>query len=403
MDTKAEHKNTVAILTGGGDVPGLNPCIKALVYRAFSEGIRVLGIRRGWAGLLEHNPDDKEAMRISFGSAAPPPIHYCVQELRPEEVRTIDRSGGTYLHTSRTNPSATRLKEAPAFLKGKYRKKDNVKDFTPHVLKNLEHLGVDAIIPIGGDDTLSFAERLHKEGFPVIAIPKTMDNDVFGTDYCIGFSTAITRSVDFIHALRTSTGSHERIAVVELFGRYCGETSLISAYLAGVDRAVISEVPFDPKKLAALILEDKRANPKNYAMITISEGAKMIGGDMQASGEADAYGHKKLGGIGEQTGAILKELTGENILNQRLSYLMRSGVPDSLDLMVAVNFAHMAIDLFLKGTFGRLVALSQGTYTDIPLSTITSGQKRVDIRELYDAEAYRPKVRHVVGKPMFLY
>ncbi|MBW1788218.1 MAG: 6-phosphofructokinase [Deltaproteobacteria bacterium] len=403
MAAKKAQKQTIAILTGGGDVPGLNPCIKALVYRASREGVRVLGVRRGWAGLLEYDPDNKAALKSCFGGAGIPPIHHCIQELLPNDVRTIDRSGGTYLHTSRTNPSATRLQEAPAFLKRKYRKKETVRDFTPQVLTNLAHLGVDAIIPIGGDDTLSFAERLHKEGFPVIAIPKTMDNDVFGTDYCIGFSTAITRSVGFIHALRTSTGSHERIAVIELFGRYCGETSLISAYLAGVDRAVISEVPFDPEKLAKLVLEDKRANPKNYAMITISEGAKMIGGNMQASGQADAYGHLKLGGIGEQTGAILKQLTGEHILNQRLSYLMRSGVPDSLDLMVAVNFAHMAIDLFMKGAFGRLVALNRGIYTDIPLSTIASGQKRVDIHELYDVDAYRPKVRHVGGKPMFLY
>jgi 6-phosphofructokinase 1 len=403
MPKKSTPKATIAILTGGGDVPGLNPCIKTLVYRASMERIRVLGIRRGWAGLLEYDADDPQGSKRYVGDGGQAPARYCVQELRPEDVRTIDRSGGTHLHTSRTNPSATRFKEAPESLKKTFKKKEDTKDFTGHVLKNLETLGVSAIIPIGGDDTLSFAVRLHKEGFPVIGIPKTMDNDVFGTDYCIGFSTAITRSVDFIHALRTSTGSHERIAVIELFGRYCGETSLISAYLAGVDRAIISEVPFDPRKLAELIMQDKRANPKNYAMITISEGAKMVGGDMLLSGQADAYGHRKLGGIGEETGAVLKELTGENILNQRLSYLMRSGVPDSLDLMVAVNYAHMAIDLLLKGTFGRLVALTQGTYTDIPLSTITSGQKRVDIRELYDVDAYRPKVRHVTGKPMFLY
>jgi len=278
-----------------------------------------------------------------------------------------------------------------------------VKDFTSHVLKNLEYLKVDAIIPIGGDDTLSFAERLHREGFPVIAIPKTMDNDVFGTDYCIGFSTAVTRSVNFIHALRTSTGSHERIAVIELFGRYCGETSLVAAYLAGVDRAIIPEVPFDPKRLAELVMKDKKANPQNYAMITISEGAKLTGGAMVLSGESDAYGHRRLGGIGEETGAILKELTGEDVLNQRLSYLMRSGTPDSLDQMAAVNYANTAIDLFLKGVFGRLVALSRGIYTDIPLSTIMTGQKRVDVRELYDIEEYRPKIRHVSGKPMFLY
>ena len=387
----SSKKPTIAVLTGGGDVPGLNACIKTLVYRGASEGLRVLGIRRGWRGLLEYNPEEPDASRDS------------IQELEPPEVRTIDRYGGTYLHTSRTNPSSARKKDVPEYLKGEFKDENERKDFTDLILRSLEHLGVDAIIPIGGDDTLSFAEKLERNGFPVIAIPKTMDNDVFGTDYCIGFSTAVTRGVSFIHALRTCTGSHERIAVIELFGRYCGETSLVSAYLAGVDRAIISEVPFDPKRLAELIMKDKRANPKNYAIVTISEGARMVGGEILVSGEEDPYGHKKLGGIGEVTGQLLKELTGEDVLYQRLSYLMRSGPPDSLDLMVAVNYANMAIDLFLKKTFGRLVALSRGIYTDIPLSTITMGQKRVDVRELYDVEEYRPKVRHVSGKPMFLY
>jgi 6-phosphofructokinase 1 len=389
---KAEGKTpTIAILTGGGDVPGLNPCIKTLVYRAASEGMKVIGIRRGWAGILEYNRDDPQTSQR------------CVQDLTPPDVRTIDRTGGTFLHTSRTNPSAARKKDVPDYLKGIFGEGEEKKDLTSIVLENLSTLGVDAIIPIGGDDTLSFAERLHIEGFPVIAIPKTMDNDVFGTDYCIGFSTAVTRSVSFIHALRTSTGSHERIAVIELFGRYCGETSLISAYLSGVDRAIISEVAFDPERLARLIMEDKRENPKNYAMITMSEGARMVRGEMFLSGDTDAYGHRKLGGIGDETGAILKKLTGEDVLIQKLSYLMRSGIPDSLDLMVAVNFANMAVDLFLRGVFGRLVALNRGVYSDISLSTVTSGQKRVDVRELYDVEEYRPKVRHVSGKPMFLY
>lgn len=394
MGTTSGRTPRIAILTGGGDVPGLNPCIKTLVCRADSEGIEVIGFRRGWAGLLEYNPDAPEDSNENS-------TNYL--ELTPSDVRTIDRTGGTYLHTSRTNPSAAKKKDVPDFLRSQYKDDEEVKDFTPNVLNNLECLGIDAIIPIGGDDTLSFAERLHREGFPIIAIPKTMDNDVFGTDYCIGFSTAITRSVGFIHALRTSTGSHERIAIIELFGRYCGETSLISAYLAGVDRAIISEVPFDPEKLAQLILKDKQSNPRNYAMVTISEGARMIGGEMSLSGQCDGYGHKRLGGIGEEIGAVLKELTGEDVLNQRLSYLMRSGTPDSLDLMVAVNFANIAVDLFQKGVFGRLVALSRGLYTDIPLSTVMAGQKRVDVRELYDEQAYRPKVRHVGGKPMFLY
>ena len=386
----AKKPLTIAILTGGGDVPGLNPCIKALVYRSIEEGLRILGIRRGWAGLFEFNRDDPESLKNN------------IMELEKGTVRTIDRSGGTYLHTSRTNPGKVKYENVPEFLKDQA-KEGELNDFTGHVLNNLKHLGIDVLIPIGGDDTLSYGERLHEEGFPVVAIPKTMDNDVHGTDYCIGFSTAVTRSVNFIHALRTSTGSHERIAVIELFGRYCGETSLISAYLASADRAIISEVPFDPEKLARLIMEDKESNPSNYAMLTISEGARMISGDMVQYGEADAYGHRKLGGIGMMTGEVLKKLTGQNIIFQQLSYLMRSGAPDSLDLMVAVNYANMAIDLVLKKVSGRMVALSQGLYSDVPMSTITSGQKRVDVRELYDVEQYRPKVRHVMGKPMFLY
>jgi 6-phosphofructokinase 1 len=386
----ADRPRTIGILTGGGDVPGLNPCIKALVYGAVEENLSVVGIRRGWSGLLEFNPEDPESRRQN------------IIELDRARVRTIDRSGGTYLHTSRTNPGKVKYENVPDFLK-KEAKEGELNDFTEHVLKNLEHLGIDVLIPIGGDDTLSYGERMHEEGFPVVAIPKTMDNDVYGTDYCIGFSTAVTRSVNFIHSLRTSTGSHERIAVIELFGRNCGETSLISAYLASVDRAIISEVPFDPEKLAGLIMQDKLANPSHYAMMTISEGAKMVSGEIMQYGDADAYGHRKLGGIGMETGEILKKITGQNIIYQQLSYLMRSGAPDSLDLMVAVNYANMAIDLVIKKVSGRMVSLSQGIYTDVPMSNITAGQKRVDVRELYDVEQYRPKVRHVMGKPMFLY
>jgi 6-phosphofructokinase 1 len=386
----------IGILTGGGDVPGLNPCIKAVVYRAVDERHEVIGIRRGWGGLLELNRDDPES------------IAKHTQKLDKNVVRTIDRTGGTFLHTSRTNPSKVKAKDVPDFLLDPEHpdaeaKDDRLRDFTPHVLKNLEFLGIDRLIPIGGDDTLSYGERLHSEGFPVIAIPKTMDNDVYGTDYCIGFSTAVTRSVQFIHQLRTSTGSHERIAVVELFGRNSGETSLISSYLAGVDRSIISEVPFDPERLAELILRDKRANPSNYAIVTISEGAHMVGGKIIQYGEQDAYGHQKLGGIGNITGEALKKLTGENIINQQLSYLMRSGAPDALDLMCAVNYANLAMDLITSGASGRMVALRDGTYTHIPMSTVTSGLKRVDVDELYDVKEYRPKVRNVLGKPMFLY
>jgi ATP-dependent phosphofructokinase / diphosphate-dependent phosphofructokinase len=381
----------IGILTGGGDVPGLNPCIKAVVERVIHDGHEVIGLRRGWAALLEFDLADPEA------SAAKHTI-----ELTRDVVRTIDRTGGTFLHTSRTNPQRVRPKEVPRFLADRA-EGEGPFDFTDHSLKVLEQLEIDALIPIGGDDTLSYALRLHEENVPVIAIPKTMDNDVHGTDYCIGFSTAVTRSVEFIHQLRTSTGSHERIAVVELFGRYSGETSLVSAYLASVDRAIISEVPFDPERLAALLMEDKRRNPSNYAMVTVSEGATHTGGEVHLSGEADAYGHRKLGGIGETTGAMIKELTGEDIITQQLGYLMRSGRPDSLDLMVATNYAVMAADLAVEGNKGRMVALREGTYTNVPISRTGEGAKRVDVDALYDVESYRPKVRQVAGKPMFLY
>jgi ATP-dependent phosphofructokinase / diphosphate-dependent phosphofructokinase len=379
----------LGVLTGGGDVPGLNPCIKAFVSRVADAGHEVVGIRRGWAGLLECDPDD------------PASIAENVISLDPAAVRVIDRTGGTVLHTSRTNPANVRASEAPAFLAGRA-EGDGPSDYTEHVLGVIEHLGLDALVPIGGDDTLSYALRLHDERVPVIAIPKTMDNDVHGTDYCIGFSTAVTRGVQFIHNLRTSAGSHERIAVVELFGRYSGETSLITAYLAGVDRAVISEVPFDPDRLARLLLADKRSNPSRYAMVTVSEGATAASGELVVSGDADAYGHRKLGGIGQHLSELLKERAGD-VIYQQLAYLMRSGSPDSLDLMVATNYAVIAADLAVEGDAGRMVALRNGTYTTVPISATREGVKRVDVDELYDVDEYRPKVRHVLGKPMFLY
>jgi len=386
---------TIGILTGGGDVPGLNPCIKAVVDRAVDDNLEVLGFRRGWAGPLNINPDD------------PSEDWRWVMRLNKAVVRKIDRSGGTFLHTSRTRPSHVRPNEIPPFLRNATSQfaesSPGTLDLTPHVLRVLEHLKVDGLVVIGGDDTLSYAARLHEEGFPVVAIPKTMDNDVYGTDYCIGFSTAVTRSVDFITALRTPTGSHERIAVVELFGRNSGETSLFAAYLANVDRAIISEVPFDPEKLAAFLMEDKRANPSNYAIMTISEGATFVGGTTVEYGEPDAYGHRKLGGIGQITGELIKKLTGQNIIYQQLGYLMRSGAPDSLDRMVALSYANLATDLIAQGRSGRMVALRDGKYTHVPLSTVVSGIKRVDVDELYDREKYRPKVANMLGKPMFLY
>ncbi len=379
----------IGILTGGGDVPGLNPAIKAVVNRVAAQGHQVLGIRRGWAGLLEFNPADS-------ASAA----H--VLELTPAVVRTIDRFGGTFLHSSRTNPSKVKPKDAPEFLQAQIQG-DQIQDFTPHVLSVLQHLQVDALVPIGGDDTLSYGLRLHDEGVPVVAIPKTMDNDVSGTDYCLGFSTAVTRSVEFITNLRSSTGSHERIAVIELFGRNSGETSLISGYLGAVDRIIISEVPFDPEKLARLLMDDRRANPSNYAMMTISEGAQMQGGEIVERGQADAYGHKKLGGVGLITGEIIKELTGVGIVQQQVGYLMRSGPPDALDLMVSGNYGSLAADLLIAGKTGRMVALKKGVYTHVSMAEARAGARKVDVEALYDVDAYRPRIRSFEGLPMFLY
>ncbi len=380
----------IGILTGGGDVPGLNPCIKTVVYRALDEGHEVLGIRRGWAGLLNYNPDDPEGSRD------------CLIELDRGLVRTIDRSGGTYLHTSRTNPANVRHEDLPPFLREQFNATDGPVDCTPHVLHVIDKLSLDVLIPIGGDDTLSYAERLHREGVPVVAIPKTMDNDVFGTDYCIGFGTAVSRGVQYVNQLRSSAGSHERLAVVELFGRNSGETSLLVAYLAGADRALISEVPFDPERLGDLLMSDKRANPSHYALVTVSEGAQMLGQGTVEAGEADAYGHRKLGGIGQLTAERLEALTGQDTMYQQLSYLMRSGVPDSLDLMVAENYANMAMTLVEQGASNRMVCLRDGIYTSVPVAIISEGLKRVNVEELYDVQDYRPKVRHVEGQPMFL-
>ncbi len=387
----------LGILTGGGDVPGLNPAIKAVVEKAIDDGWEAVGIRQGWGGLLHCNLESPQARKNLF------------MDLTKSTVRTIDRTGGTFLHTSRTNPQRVKEPEVPDFLEGTAEPKaqndeELIYDFTPHVLQVLDFLELEALVPIGGDDTLSYAARLHQEGFPVVAIPKTMDNDVYGTDYCIGFSTAVTRSVDFITNLRTPTGSHERIAVIELFGRNSGETSLISAYLADVDRAIISEVPFDVQKLALLLVQDKYNNPSNYAIMTISEGAREVGGDLvHYDGDEDAYGHKKLGGIGAVTGEKLKSITGENIIYQQLGYLMRSGVPDSLDRMVAVSYGLLAMDLVSAGRSGRMVALRDGMYTHVPLNRVISGIKRVDVDEMYDVEQYRPMIADMLGKPMFLY
>ncbi len=383
----------IGVLTGGGDVPGLNVCIKAIVKSAADLGWQVVGFRRGWSGPLNSNPDTDA------------PQGEWIQALSEEDVRAIDREGGTFLHTSRTNPGKVRPDGVPGFLAGRFPIDEarGLVDCTPHILSLLERLRIDAILPIGGDDTLSYAARLSSEGVPVVAIPKTMDNDVFGTDYCIGFSTAVTRSIDSIHALRTTTGSHERIAVVELFGRNSGETALLSGYLSDADRVVISEVPCEAEKLADMLMQDRSANPSRYAMLVVSEGARLIGGDVIERGEADAYGHRKLGGIGQILGERLKELTGVGIVGQQLAYLMRSGPPDSLDRMVAASFGHMAVQQAEARQFGVMVAMQDGNYTTVPVDSCLSGPKHVDVDAFYDTENYRPKVPDMTGKPMFLY
>ncbi|RXK88695.1 phosphofructokinase [Chlorobaculum sp. 24CR] len=388
----------IGVLTGGGDAPGINACIKTIVTISAEKGYRVTGIRRGWNGLLAFDPDDP-ASRTEH-----------IADLDSELVRRIDRTGGTLLHTSRLNPGNLKKKEIPAFLRNSphllrsgLHHSGNF-DLTDHVLRSIEALDLDVIIVIGGDDTIGYAEHLSRKGVKAIGVPKTMDNDVYGSDYCIGFGTAVTRSVQYIHQLRTSSGSHERITIVELFGRSTGETCLVSAYLAGVDRALIPEAPFDPETLAEFVIQDKDANPSRYAMIAISEGARMIGSKMieYCGRRYDEDGHEPAG-IGQLTRETISMLTGQEVICQPLGYLMRSGIPDALDLMVGFNFAQLAVELIAEGTFGVMVALQKGIYTCLPLAEVSANTKQVDIGELYDMRSYRPKMRSVMGKPMFLY
>lgn len=383
----------IGILTGGGDVPGLNPVIKAVTRQAVRLGWQVTGFRRGWAGPLSYNPDDDTAA----GEWLLP--------LDERVVRTIDRNGGTMLHTSRTNPGKVKQSDMPVFLDAKKfpSNKDGTIDCTKHVLRVLEHLKIDALVPVGGDDTLSYAARLGREGVRVMSIPKTMDNDVFGTDYCIGFSTAVSRSVEFITALRTPTGSHERIAVIELFGRNSGETALISGFLADADRVAIPECPVDLDRLAKQLVADRAANPSNYAIVVVSEGAVIEGGGVIERGEADAYGHRKLGGVGEIISEELKRRTGVNIISQSLAYLMRAGAPDALDRMVAASYGAMAVQLLNDGEINKMMSIRDGNYTTVPLDTCIQGERRVDVAALYDTQEYRPRISNVQGKPMFLY
>ena len=380
----------IGILTGGGDVPGLNAAIKAFVWRMLDENHEVIGLRRGWGSLLNIIPDAK-----ADNSA-------WIMPLNRLNTRAIDRFGGTILHTSRVNPSITKPEQKPPHLDAEPDSSGRM-DLTRDTLRVIDFLDLDALVALGGDGTLSFARRLHAEGVPIIAIPKTMDNDVYGTDYCLGFSTAVTRSVTFINDLRTGAGSHERFLVVELFGRYSGETCLLASYLAGVDRAIIAEVPFDSERLYEMLEHDKRENPSSYAVVAISEGAKMIGGAPIESGDPDAFGNRRLGGIGGVLSDFLESRTHDKVIYQRLAYLMRSGTPDSLDQLVANNYGNLAADLLRRGDTGRMVAVVDGRYTSVPIEISGTTKKRVDVTRYYDADAYRPKMSDVLGMPMFLH
>ena len=400
----AKIKGTIGILTGGGDVPGLNPAIRAITVRALREGYRVVGIRKGWEGMIRIDRDRPLEEQ-----------EYC-QVLTTQIVNKVGRTGGTFLHTSRTQPSKVKKNDVPAPLQKTYAQEVN--DLTPEVIQNLNHLGIDHRLEgdqiyngaIGGDDTLSYAVRLHEEGFPVVGIPKTMDNDVAGTDYCLGFSTCVTRTIELVNQLRTSAGSHERFLVVEVFGRYAGFSALLPAMAGASNRCIIPEHPFDMEHLAEMMSEDRRRNPSNYSIVIVSEGAMFADGGMVFEGEeADAYGHKKLGGIGDQVGARLKQLSpkynnGEQIgiISQKLGYLVRSGQPDAIDSIVPVAYGNMAFNLLLEGKSGRLVCLRDGNYGDVDLTEVTATKKRVNIEKHYNTERLRPDYRNFENKPLFI-
>lgn len=388
-------KKTIGILTGGGDVPGLNPAIRAITVRALREGYRVLGLRRGWAGITDLVQDKDYDNSDNF------------IELTEDVVARAGRTGGTFLHSSRTRPSHLPKAQVPPHHADKYT--DDINDITPEVLKNLEWLGIDTLIPIGGDDTLSYGHRLHEEGMKVVAIPKTMDNDVPGTDYCIGFSTCVTRTIELTHKLRTSAGSHERFLIIEVFGRYAGYSALIPTMAGAANRCVIPEHEFDIDRLTELMVEDRMQSPSNYSVCLISEGAK-YGGEMSFEGEeADQYGHKKLGGIGDTVSARLKEISPKynngrrvNIVNQRLGYLVRCGDPDAIDSMVPMAFGNLALDLVVAGKSGRLVSLRKGVYDSVPVRVVTETKKVLDVDKYYDVNRYRPQYRAFDGQPLWV-
>jgi 6-phosphofructokinase 1 len=396
MANVKRNKGTIAILTGGGDVPGLNPAIRAVTIRARREGYRVLGLRRGWAGVVEIIRDKK----------ADNSEHY--MELNEEIVNKAGRTGGTFLHSSRTKPSKVKKGDVPPHLAEKYSAEIN--DLTPEVLANLDFLGIDFLIPIGGDDTLSYGVRLYQEGVKVVAIPKTMDNDVPGTDYCIGFSTCVTRTIEMTNRLRTSAGSHERFLVLEVFGRYAGFTAMLPTMAGAANRCVIPEHEFDIEVLAERLSRDRRRNPSRYATVLVSEGATFKGGEMVFSNqETDAYGHAKLGGIGDRVSAELKALSPKyndgrtvNVISQKLGYLVRCGDPDAIDSIAPMAFGNLALDLILTGIHGRLVVLKNGRYDNMPVDVVTASSKVVDVNSFYHRDRLRPYYKSFEMKPLFI-
>jgi 6-phosphofructokinase 1 len=396
MTTHNKIKGVIGILTGGGDVPGLNPAIRAVTIRALREGYKVIGIRRGYAGLLELNRDSN-ADNCN-----------CYSELTEDVVNKAGRTGGTFLHSSRVNPSNVPRDRVPDHYKDKYSQDKN--DLTPEILKTLEYLNIDYLIPIGGDDTLSYAVRLYSEGVKVIGIPKTMDNDVNGTDYCIGFSTCITRTIMMTNILRTTAGSHERVMVLEVFGRYAGFTAMLPTMAGAADRCVIPEYKFDIEKLTQLLMEDRDKHPSNYSVVLVSEGAMFEGGEMIfEQQEQDMYGHAKLGGIGDLVSSKIKELSPKynngqqvGIINQKLGYLVRGGDPDSIDSVVPMAYGNLALDLVLNGVYGRLVVFRQGHYDNIPIEVVIQKSKKVNVEQQYNMERLRPQYKSFAMKPLFI-
>jgi 6-phosphofructokinase 1 len=387
---------TIGILTGGGDVPGLNPAIRAVTIRAMREGYKVIGIRRGWAGLVDTIREKDADNSNNF------------QPLTEEIVNRAGRTGGTFLHTSRTNPSKVKLDRVPEHLRDKY--KENVNDVTEEVLKNIDFIGLDYLIPIGGDDTLSYGVRMYQEGVKVVAIPKTMDNDVPGTDYCIGFSTCVTRTIELANSLRTVAGSHERLMILEVFGRYAGFTAMLPTMAGASHRCVIPEYKFNIERLAELLMLDRKYNPSHYSVVLVSEGAMFEGGEMVFQDKTtDAFGHAKLGGIGDLVSERLKDFTAKynngrsvDTVNQKLGYLVRCGDPDAIDSIVPMAYGNLALDLLLKNVHGRLVVLKNGRYDNIPVDIVTSRKKFVNVERFYNTDRLRPKFESFEMTPLFI-